>query len=183
MNITITKHNNSIQLDGSFDDLILILTHMLNDNIAAVQVNPTEKIVKPEIVKPQVKTAKPVNNFDSAVVNNFLNSIYTYAANVNTSTGKARAIAEMLCDGRSHSISATAAACNSVVKTVSRNINLMVHNGATISVDGDIVTVNAIPTARRARRRQAPRIKRVQQVTPQPAATSPESILNGIALG
>jgi len=101
------------------------------------------------------------NKFSPAVVENFLNGIFVYRANPNSQVGKPRAIAEILCDGATHSIANVAKRCNAVESTVVKNIAHMRMHGAIIDVDGDNATVKMIPTKRLPKRRMMQRKKNV----------------------
>lgn len=132
-----------------------------------------------------------VDRFDQVKVNNFLNGIYLYEANTNTSVGKARAIADILCDGKKHSISDVAKKTNAVIKTVNNNINHMRRHGATITVNGDTVIVDSIPTKRLPKKRRVSnsyKLNVATNVLPDTApqsqgdATQPTSIIAGFKL-
>jgi hypothetical protein len=187
MKITFTSPNNiPVLIEGTPDEINSTIDRLMG--IAPVK---AKAITGVDPVKP-AKASATNDNSNSLTpdkISNFLNGIYTYPANKNTNVGKARAIAEFICDGKTHAIADVARECNSITDTVRKNISYMIRNNAIIVVDSSTVTVKSVPTKRLPKRRATRRsnnfITLSQNNTPPTSGTSAEqntSIFSGIQI-
>jgi hypothetical protein len=166
MKITVSKPNNSsIVIEGDITEMNSIIDRIIFDEDNTVTVTK----IKPAATM-QVDAT---NSNDSKKIAEFLSSIYSYPANSANYSGRGRAIADMICDGKPHTYDEILTACNSVRKTVANNISRLRAAGAKININDETITFVSVPNKRYTKKKWAARVPSGTTVkaAPMPAPT------------
>jgi len=148
MKITFSPSNSSdtFIFEGSLEELDTIVSRII-----ASENKP--KTVKP--AKVNVTNSNPVVDSNRDKIQQFLDHVYLYAANPTKDTGKGRYIAEILADFKPHTRQQIVAGTNIVDQTIDKNLRKLRLAGATVSINGDTITLVSIPNKRFTKKRRA----------------------------
>lgn len=168
MKITIHTSNNSpITIEGSNEELNAIIDRLIAQPVSV-------KVDKPKTEKAPVQVVVS----DNMKVKEFLESIYSYAPNADTFSGRGHAIAQAICDFNTHTITEICNKTNSKPNTVHVNIKRLRQNGAVVDVLDDTVTLVSIPKKRFTKKKWTPRNPQGSHGT----TVSPVSAIAGMRL-
>lgn len=171
MKITYTPQgtNDSFIFEGEVAEVLQVIDALVAQppRSNAGFLTPTPAVSEPKTSKTPAVVSITTAKDQAEKIDKFLSSLYLYAADNTTDTGKGRWIAEKLMTFKTFEIKTLAKSANSTVDTVHNNINRLRKGGAIVNVDDvhGTVTVLSFPENKRFIRKRRT-VKQAAKQTP-----------------
>jgi hypothetical protein len=183
MNITLNIPNTStkITIEGTQAELQSIVTMLL-------QISQPISLSLPTVTSKEAPASSIASAIEGEVYNArlFIASLYVYKSNLNSAHGRTRYAAEMLVDGKPHSISQITKTSKSSYASIINMIKFLSSAGAVITVDdrspnpvNHTYTLVSVPNKKYRPRKRSYSPKAINPLAKTPADVNASTILSG----